>query len=302
MIRNSVVCVLFLLIAGCCPNNKAPNEPVNAYKIDYTQRHINLDYGTNPRVRFIDVGEGQILLLLHGHQSRLEELVGIIPELSKHYRVIAFDLPGSGYSDYPDVEYSIDLYSKYVASFITTYIKEPVIIGGGSMGGNLALKVSREYPELIRKTIAWSPAGVWAGNDVLSWLARHLMDGILYKPILYGQSLFWFPKVEDCMDAYDVITPYINEIDSPIFRRAAAALAADQLDSDHSHIGKGHLNLQPTLIVVGELDDGFDLANYAIKFAKELPNAKLVVMKKIGHSIHSENPEGLMEHIRQFVR
>jgi pimeloyl-ACP methyl ester carboxylesterase len=288
-------------ILGCSQGARvALAQPVRAYATVFPQQHIKL-LKNNLRVRFVDVGAGPVVLLVHGHQSRLEEFEEMFHDLSQHFRVIAFDLPGSGYSDKPDVNYSLDLYAFYIKTFIENYIKEPVILAGGSMGGNLALKISREHPALVSKTIAWSPAGVWPGKNWLSWLARRFICSFLYRTILYSQSHFWFAKEEDRKRSYKSFITYIDEVDNPAFRKAAANLAADQLHSENSHINKGYMNLQPTLIVVGDLDDGLDLAKHAIKFADELPDGKLIVMKNVGHSIAGEKVGLLMQYMIEFI-
>src|SRR5688572_3495817 len=55
------------------------------------------------RIRYIEQGQGEPVILLHGNGSRLETWIqrGILPNLSKDYRVIAFDARGHGRSEKP---------------------------------------------------------------------------------------------------------------------------------------------------------------------------------------------------------
>jgi hypothetical protein len=54
-------------------------------------------------IRYIEQGSGEPIILLHGYTSRIEPFVanGVIPELAKSYRVIAFDARGHGKSGKP---------------------------------------------------------------------------------------------------------------------------------------------------------------------------------------------------------
>jgi pimeloyl-ACP methyl ester carboxylesterase len=55
------------------------------------------------KIRYIDAGKGEAIVLLHGGTSRLESWVtpGVVDNLSKDFRVIAFDARGHGKSDSP---------------------------------------------------------------------------------------------------------------------------------------------------------------------------------------------------------
>ncbi|ABY24263.1 hydrolase, alpha/beta fold superfamily [Renibacterium salmoninarum ATCC 33209] len=67
--------------------------------------------------RYIDVGEGPPLLLLHGIIRSLEDWGQVIDPLSKHYWVLAPDLAGFGFSD--DIpEYTLDSLAEYLWGFL----------------------------------------------------------------------------------------------------------------------------------------------------------------------------------------
>jgi len=55
------------------------------------------------RLHYLERGEGPVLVLLHGNgvYSKDFELSGLLGMAASHYRVIAFDRPGFGYSERP---------------------------------------------------------------------------------------------------------------------------------------------------------------------------------------------------------
>jgi len=70
------------------------------------------------RMHYIDVGEGDPILFLHGNPTSSYLWRNIIPHLSGQGRCIAPDLIGMGKSDHPDIPYRYDDHYKYVSGFI----------------------------------------------------------------------------------------------------------------------------------------------------------------------------------------
>lgn len=287
------------------PPTGLPTRPLTVEATPYPQRDIEVD---GMRLRMIDVGPTEpgpcrgTIVLVHGHGSSVEEFTPLIPLLSRHYRVVAMDLPGSGYSEQPDRDYSLAFYEDTILHCMDRLDIERATVAGGSMGGNLALRLGRRAPERFPTVVSWSPASVWpaGSHDALAWMAENLSTGVFYWPMLRHQSSHWMdddhPNREEIIRA---CMRYRQEVDSPIFRRATAQIAAEQLRS--SHRGLGHLNTQPTLVMVGDHDDGLGLSDHAAEFSRELPAGELVRFPEGGHSLHGEYPEALAQRMLDFL-
>ncbi len=70
------------------------------------------------KMHYIDVGEGDPILFLHGNPTSSYLWRNIIPHLSGQGRCIAVDLIGMGKSDHPDIPYRFDDHYRYVSAFI----------------------------------------------------------------------------------------------------------------------------------------------------------------------------------------
>ncbi|MFO0761009.1 MAG: alpha/beta fold hydrolase, partial [Byssovorax sp.] len=70
------------------------------------------------RVRYVDVGKGPPVVLIHGFASSLETWDFLIPELSKTHRVVAMDLKGFGWTDRPEGDYSPTAQAKIVLALM----------------------------------------------------------------------------------------------------------------------------------------------------------------------------------------
>lgn len=86
------------------------------------------------KIHYVDEGEGDPILLLHGIPTSNYLWRNVIPHLSSLGRCIAPDLIGLGKSDKPDIEYSIKDHIHYIDEFIhALQLKKIVYVlhGGG---------------------------------------------------------------------------------------------------------------------------------------------------------------------------
>lgn len=104
----------------------------------------------NHSIKFYETGKGRPLLFLHngGNDHRIWEYQ--IRHFQKSHRIFAMDQLGYGESDRPPVEYSLDLYTDILGSFIETLkIKKPVLIGN-CLGSAMSLRYALQKPQNVR--------------------------------------------------------------------------------------------------------------------------------------------------------
>jgi len=103
------------------------------------------------RLRYLKVGAGPVLLLLHTLRTQLDLFHKMIPELAKDFTVYALDYPGHGYSDIPDGSYDADFFVKYVNGFLEELDLTGVTLSGVSIGASISLIIAaRRNPRVIR--------------------------------------------------------------------------------------------------------------------------------------------------------
>jgi haloalkane dehalogenase len=81
----------------------------------FESKYIDVD-GSN--MHYIDVGEGDTILFMHGNPTSSYLWRNIIPHVSGQARCIAVDLIGMGKSDHPDISYTYDDQYRYLSGFI----------------------------------------------------------------------------------------------------------------------------------------------------------------------------------------
>ena len=100
---------------------------------------INID-GLN--INYIDEGEGEEILFLHGWGSSILPFTRLINDLKANHRVVALDFPGCGQSDMMNEAWNIDDYCSFVIKFIKALnLNNPVLVGH-SHGGRVIMKLT----------------------------------------------------------------------------------------------------------------------------------------------------------------
>jgi pimeloyl-ACP methyl ester carboxylesterase len=105
------------------------------------------------RLHYVERGEGEPLVLLHGNGSMIEdfESSGLIDLAAKNYRVIVFDRPGFGHSDRPrNVLWTPDAQAELIKHALARLgVSNPIVLGH-SWGASVAVALALKYPDLVR--------------------------------------------------------------------------------------------------------------------------------------------------------
>lgn len=119
-------------------------------------------------------GKGEPLLLLHGNSSSISLFKSQIPELSKHYQVIAVDTRGQGKSGDDGKTYTYDLFAEDMNALMDHLHIESANVLGWSDGGNTGLIMAMKYPNRVKKLVAMG-AVIFIDNTVVDdWIFKTL--------------------------------------------------------------------------------------------------------------------------------
>ncbi len=256
------------------------------------------------RLHVRDTGprDAPAIILLHGFGSSLHTFEAWALALDGEYRVIRFDLPGSGLSDpdpngvYTDVR-SMDI---LLALMDRLQVKNAVLIGN-SIGGRLAWRFAEAHPDRVMKLVLISP------------------DGFASPGFAYGKA----PEVPALMSAMRYVLP------KAILRPNIAAaygnpdlLTDETLERYHALLlapGNRAAMLErmrqtvlvdpepilreikvPVLLLWGAKDAMVPLTN-AADYLRVLPFARLVTLPTLGHVPHEEAPDVSLAAVRSFL-
>ena len=127
----------------------------------------------NTKIYYEEYGKGTPLILLQGGMGSIEDFALCIPELSKHFRVIAPDTPGQGRSELAD-SMSYDLMAAYISKLVDILKLDSAYVIGWSDGGNTGLILGNNRPDKVKKVLAAGANYKLSGypsilNDTSDW-------------------------------------------------------------------------------------------------------------------------------------
>ena len=153
---------------------------------DYTRRwcpdqkpeFLSLADG-GPKVRYLRAGQGPALVLLHSIRTQLDLFQRVIPKLTSHFTVYAFDFPGFGWSDIvPGADYREPAMRAHAVSFIERLDLRDVTLVGESMGATLALTTAAVLADRVKQVVAFNPYDYFPGVERANLLASFLVKSV----------------------------------------------------------------------------------------------------------------------------
>ncbi|HEY8038165.1 MAG TPA: alpha/beta hydrolase [Polyangiaceae bacterium] len=259
------------------------------------------------RLRYVDVRpagseSGPPLVLLHGIASRIEEYEELVERLHPRRRVIVMDLPGNGYSDKPARPYTLALLEDAVLGLLDHLVVDQADLAGGSLGGNLVLRLGHRAPGRFRRLVPWAPAGAWEPMRVLGALAGLWLRAgtTFFWPVVWVQSRFWYHSAWQgrkaaLLEAFE----HYREIHGPSFVRMYFELAREQVMTSLFPIAPAIA--QPTLVLWGDRDHALGMARGVKRLVSLLPDARLSVLPGARHSLASETPDEVARQVDRFL-
>lgn len=164
-------------------------------------------------------GEGPSLLLLHGLASNAHFWDLVIPYLKGHFRIVAMDQRGHGSTDKPDNGYDLPEVARDIEGLVRFLgLKQPIIVGH-SWGGNVAMQVAADYPDLASGLIcidggfiepAAVPGATWEQTEIRmappDFVALDFTwEQLVERAKTWETAPFWGDKMVDFLRANFVV-------------------------------------------------------------------------------------------------
>ena len=225
-------------------------------------------------INYVDRGEGDIVVILHGWGSNIGLHEHMISILAQKYRVLAMDMPGFGESDEPKSAWCVDDYVDFVIEFLKEYAPAKITVMGHSFGGRVIIKLcSRELPFEIEKVVLIDAAGVKPKKTL-----KQKTKQKIYKATksIYSSAPVqkMFPEALENLRKKNGSADY--NAASPIMRQTLVRVVNEDLCDLMPNVKA------PTLLVWGTLDDATPLSD-ALTMEKLMPDAGLVKFEGAGH-------------------
>lgn len=276
------------------PNSTYINA--NGVKIYYRQSGINQP----------------VFILLHGLGASTFSWREVFDAFAGLGSVVAYDRPGFGYSQRPEVEdwstnnpYSNAAQLDQLWAVMDTLGIQKAILVGHSAGGSIAMQAALQHPERVESLILVAPA-VYSGFSLPPFLQRVLnipqidrLGPLFVRQVFKGADRM----LENAWHDHSLITPEIRAGYMKPFQAEGWDTALWEMVKIRSNPGiKNRLEelTLPILIVTGD-DDRVVPIWQSQRLAKAIPHAQLVVVENCGHMPHEEKPEEFLTAVDAFL-
>lgn len=251
---------------------------------------------------FDDVGPGPVVVLIHGFPLDRTMWSFQRSSIGSIYRLILPDLRGHGTSAAPDGIYTVDEMADDVLELLDALqITEPVVIGGLSMGGYIALSIAARHPARLKALMllntrakADSPEAARVREELAAQVdasgdTRNVVAAML--PKIFSRNTFeHHPEVVARMHDHMARTP-ARAISGTL---RGLAIRPDRTD-DLPGIGV------PTLVLAGA-EDALIPVEESEAMAGAIPKSKLVIIPGAGHMAPLENHQATDAAILEFLK
>jgi 2-hydroxy-6-oxonona-2,4-dienedioate hydrolase len=237
--------------------------------------------------RFIEVGEGEPLVLLHGLFGALSNFEDLIEYFRQHYKVVVPMLP---LFDLDILHTSVGGLQKFVHKFIEARDYKNVHLMGNSLGGHVALVHVLKHPERIKSLILTGSSGLFENGMGDTYPKRGDYEYIKKKTEL----TFYDPATaskELVDEVYEIVNSRLKVI--KIIALAKSAIR-NNLGEELNQIQ------QPTLLIWGN-NDTITPPFVGKEFNKLIPNSELHFIDKCGHAPMMEVPAEFNSILHKFL-
>lgn len=248
---------------------------------------MNYTIKQHDKFKYLEEGEGEPLLLLHGLFGALSNFRDLIEHFRQTHKVIVPMLP---LFDLDIFHTTVGGLEKYVQKFIEARGYNNIHLLGNSLGGHVALVHVLKHPEKIKSLILTGSSGLFENGMGDSYPKRGDKEYIRKKTEL----TFYDPKVatEDLVNEVFEITN--NRLKVIKIISLAKSAIRNNLGEELNQIK------QPTLLIWGN-NDTITPPFVAKEFNRLIPNSELHFIDKCGHAPMMEVPHEFNVLLEQFL-
>jgi pimeloyl-ACP methyl ester carboxylesterase len=262
------------------------------------------------RLRFVKVGTGPVIVLLHTLRTQLDLFERMIPDLSKRFTIYALDYPGHGYSHIPQAQYDAAFFAAAVEGFLHKLDLHDVTLAGVSIGGVIPLIVAARRNPRVARVVSINPYDYAKGrgmarSSLFGWMTTYvslvpvvgetvmrLRSFIIMRPILQG-------GVADPASISPALMEEMYRVGNrPRHYRAFISLIRNAESFERAQQDYGRVRV-PVLLIFGGVD--WSRPSERERTRSLIPNAVMKTVGGGGHFLPLDRPRELAELIADFA-
>ena len=246
--------------------------------------------GVNVFYREAGATSAPVVLLLHGFPTSSFQYRELIPRLAHHYRVVAPDLPGFGFTDVPaqrNYKYSFDALSRTILAFTEALQLKRYALYVFDYGAPTGFRLAMAHPERITAIVSQNGNAYEEGlgdawGPIRKYWAQPTPENreIIRKNILTLEGTRW--QYTHGVTNPDSVAPESYTLDTALLERPGNKDIQLDLFLDYANNVKLYPKFQeyfrkskPPLLAIWGKNDPFFIPPGAEAFRKDIPNAKV---------------------------
>lgn len=259
------------------------------------------------RLHYLEEGEGDPVMLLHGFPTSSYLYRNIIPVLAETHRAIAPDLPGYGLSDKPvDQRYDYAFFDRTLESFCDAVGLDRVSLVVHDLGGPVGLHWAVRNPNRIERLVILNtlvyPQTSWAVKAFLLALRLPMVRDYVVSP----KGIVGAMKVGVVHKSRlnrEILTPYTAPFEDASARSALMKAGSGLSVKGLAEVAEKLPSLGvPVRLIYGEQDRILpDIAKTMRRLQRDLPAAALTSLPEAGHFLQEDAPARVATWIADFL-
>jgi 2-hydroxy-6-oxonona-2,4-dienedioate hydrolase len=249
---------------------------------------MELQIRKEKKFNYIEEGEGEVLLLLHGLFGALSNWKDVLDHFSKQYKVV---IPLMPIFEMNILQLSVEGLADFIHDFIEFKQYPKVNLIGNSLGGHVALVYIKKHPQKVNSLILTGSSGLYENAMGGSYPKKGDRDFIREKVAL----TFYDPKT-----ATDELVEEVYQTVNDKGKVLRILMMAKSAIRHNMRKDIPSLN-QPTCLIWGK-NDTITPPEVGEEFRQLLPNAELHLLNECGHAPMMEQAKLFNEIVAAFLK
>lgn len=235
------------------------------------------------------------IILIHGFGAKKEIWNSQVGSLSKKFKVITFDIRGSGKSDRPNKPYTMEMFADDIKGLMDYLHLKKVHLIGRSLGGMIAQHFALKYPECLNKLVLITTNPGMPDEQGAEILKESYIEGLKrlkedpVKEFWQKARVLYYQKFRKQMEANPKKRFHGIWSVEDLIRESTIDPPTPQDIQNRAHAIAKHNTLErlseiknKTLLLAAS-HDRLTLKSSMIEMHKRIPNSTLKIIEKVGH-------------------
>ncbi len=263
---------------------------------------LDANYLNYISLNYISLGNPQkpVLLILHGFLGSLDNWKFFSKQLQDDFHIFIVDLPNHGHSPHSE-DFSYEAMAQNIKYFIDKNKIEKLLLMGHSMGGKVAIEITKLYPHLISQLIVID-------------ISPKKYEKIESKKIIFILNKIDLTQFQNRFQVEKVLEKFFNNKTIIKFLVKSISLEGEilkwnfnlklfneKIEALAEGIDLAEPILTPTLFVKGEKSNFIQKEDESLIHHK-FKNVELITIAQAGHWVHYEQGEKFLDELKKFFK